>query len=161
MARAALFVTGVPALLKRTPDMNSLVFLGATAAWGFSTVALFLPQLLPAGAQAVYFEAAAMIVTLILLGRTLEARAKGQTGQAIRKLVGLRPKTARVERDGNVSEVAIDAITVGDLIHARPGEKIAVDGTVTRGSSYVDESMITGEPVPVEKLPDTRVVGGR
>lgn len=154
------FVTGVPALLKRTPDMNSLVFLGATAAWGFSTVALFLPQLLPAGAQAVYFEAAAMIVTLILLGRTLEARAKGQTGQAIRKLVGLRPKTARVERDGNVSEVAIDAITVGDLIHARPGEKIAVDGTVTRGSSYVDESMITGEPVPVEKLPDTRVVGG-
>ena len=154
------FVTGVPALLKRTPDMNSLVFLGATAAWGFSTVALFLPQLLPAGAQAVYFEAAAMIVTLILLGRTLEARAKGQTGQAIRKLVGLRPKTARVERDGNVLEVAIDAITVGDLIHARPGEKIAVDGTVTRGSSYVDESMITGEPVPVEKLPNTRVVGG-
>ena len=154
------FVTGVPALLKRTPDMNSLVFLGATAAWGFSTVALFAPQVLPAGAQAVYFEAAAMIVTLILLGRTLEARAKGQTGQAIRKLIGLRPKTARVERGGQVAEIEIDEIVVGDLIHARPGEKIAVDGTVTSGTSFVDESMITGEPIPVEKEADTNVVGG-
>lgn len=154
------YLKGFPALFKGAPDMNSLVALGSSAAWGFSTVALFAPSLLPDGTRVVYFEAAAVIVTLILLGRFLEARAKGRTGQAIRKLVGLRAKTAQVERDGQLFELPVDDIVVGDLIQARPGEKIAVDGVVVKGASFVDESMITGEPIPVEKLADAEVVGG-
>lgn len=154
------YLKGFPALFKGAPDMNSLVALGSSAAWGFSTVALFAPSLLPDGTRVVYFEAAAVIVTLILLGRFLEARAKGRTGQAIRKLVGLRAKTAQVERDGQLVELPVDDIVVGDLIQARPGEKIAVDGIVVKGASFVDESMITGEPIPVEKLADAEVVGG-
>ncbi|MFT7245018.1 MAG: heavy metal translocating P-type ATPase [Candidatus Azotimanducaceae bacterium] len=154
------YLKGFPALFKAAPDMNSLVALGSSAAWGFSTVALFMPMLLPEGTRAVYFEAAAMIVTLILLGRFLEARAKGRTGQAIRKLVGLRAKTAQVERNGQLIEMPVDDIVVGDLMQVRPGEKIPVDGIVVKGMSYVDESMITGEPIPVEKSADTEVVGG-
>jgi heavy metal translocating P-type ATPase len=154
------YLKGFPALFKGAPDMNSLVALGSSAAWGFSVVALFAPTLLPAGTRVVYFEAAAVIVTLILLGRFLEARAKGRTGNAIRKLVGLRAKTAQVERDGQLVELPVDDIVVGDRIQVRPGEKIAVDGIVTKGLSYVDESMISGEPIPVEKSADTEVVGG-
>lgn len=154
------YLKGFPALFKGAPDMNSLVALGSMAAWGFSVVALFAPSLLPQGTRAVYFEAAAVIVTLILLGRFLEARAKGRTGQAIRKLVGLRPKSALVERGGQAVEVAVDDIVLGDLVQVRPGEKIAVDGIVVQGASYVDESMISGEPVPVEKVADAEVVGG-
>ncbi|MHA7850757.1 heavy metal translocating P-type ATPase [Roseovarius sp.] len=154
------FTRGIPALLKAAPDMNSLVALGTTAAWGFSTVALFAPGLLPSGARAVYFEAAAVIVTLILLGRWLEARAKGRTGAAIQKLIGLQAHTARVERKGKVTEVAIDTLGVGDIVHVRPGEKIAIDGEITSGHSYVDESMISGEPIPVGKAPGDSVIGG-
>jgi Cu+-exporting ATPase len=154
------FTRGVPALLKGAPDMNSLVALGTTAAWGFSTIALFAPGLLPSGARAVYFEAAAVIVTLILLGRWLEARAKGRTGAAIQKLIGLQAYTARVERKGKVTEVAIDTLGVGDIVHVRPGEKIAIDGEITSGHSHVDESMISGEPIPVGKAPGDSVIGG-
>nr|WP_232796417.1 heavy metal translocating P-type ATPase [Roseovarius salinarum] len=154
------FAVGGPALLRGAPDMNSLVAMGTSAAWLYSTVALFAPALLPEGTRAVYFEAAAVIVTLILLGRWLEARAKGRTGAAIQKLVGLQPRTARVERDGTVGERPLDEIVVGDIIHVRPGEKIAVDGEVTGGRSYVDESMISGEPVPVAKAEGDTVVGG-
>lgn len=156
----AFYSKGIPALLRRAPDMNSLVAIGTLAAWTFSVVATFFPFALPEGARAVYFEAAAVIVVLILLGRLLEARAKGRTGAAIRKLVGMQAKTARVERGGDVVELAIDQITSDDIIHVRPGEKIATDGMVTDGSSYVDESMITGEPVPVEKTEGAPVVGG-
>lgn len=156
----AFFTKGIPLLLKGTPDMNSLVALGASAAWGYSTVSLFAPTLLPAAARNVYFEAAAVIVTLILLGRWLEARAKGRTGAAIRKLVGLQAKSARVERDGTVTEVPVDQIILGDLLHLRPGERIAVDGTVETGASFIDESMITGEPIPVEKSTGDTVVAG-
>ena len=154
------FVKGVPLLLRGAPDMNSLVALGTAAAWGYSVVALFAPGLLPDGTAAVYFESAAVIATLILLGRYLEARAKGRTGAAIEKLVGLRPESARVERDGAVVELPIDRIAVGDRVHLRPGERIAVDGIVLSGRSYVDESMITGEPVPVEKSAGGEVTGG-
>ena len=153
------YTKGFPALFKGAPDMNSLVALGTSAAYGFSLVATFLPDLLPAGTENVYFEAAAVIVVLILLGRFLEARAKGRTGEAIRKLVGLQAKTARVERDGEVVELLSEEIVLGDTIHVRPGEKISVDGEVLTGSSYVDESMITGEPIPVEKTNGTEVVG--
>ena len=151
---------GIPALLKGAPEMNSLVALGTAAAYGFSVVATFLPQLLPKGTANVYFEAAAVIIVLILLGRYLEARAKGRTGEAIRKLVGLQAKTARVERGGDMVELEIDQIVQGDVIHVRPGEKIAVDGVVLGGESYVEESMITGEPAPVEKTEGADVIGG-
>ncbi|SEM27093.1 Cu+-exporting ATPase [Roseovarius azorensis] len=151
---------GVPALIRAAPDMNSLVALGATAAWLYSSVALFLPDLLPAGTRTVYFEAAAVIVTLILMGRWLEARAKGRTGAAIQRLIGLQPATARVERKGAIIEIPIDDVTLGDLLHLRPGERVAIDGEVTEGTSYIDESMITGEPVPVLKGPGDAVVGG-
>ncbi|MGM0740958.1 MAG: heavy metal translocating P-type ATPase [Pseudomonadota bacterium] len=154
------FSRGFPALLRGAPDMNSLVALGTSAAWVFSTVALFAPALLPEGTRAVYYEAAAVIVTLILLGRWLEARAKGRTGAAIQKLVGLQPQSARVERNGEITEISIDALGVGDVVHVRPGEKIAVDGEVISGDSYVDESMVSGEPVPVAKKPGDVVIGG-
>jgi Cu+-exporting ATPase len=154
------YTTGYPALLRRAPDMNSLVALGTSAAYGFSVVALFAPALLPAASRAVYFEAAAVIVTLILLGRWLEARAKGRTGAAIAKLVRLAPSTARVERDGVLSDVAVVELRLGDLIHIRPGERLAADGLVASGSSYIDEAMITGEPLPVAKVLGDPVTGG-
>ncbi len=154
------YARGVPALFKGAPDMNSLVALGTAAAWVYSTVVTFAPSALPAEARNVYFEAAAVIVTLILLGRFLEVRAKGRTGEAIRKLIGLQARTARVERNGEVVEVPVEEIAVGDIIHVRPGEKIAVDGEVVSGASWVDESMITGEPIPVEKKEGAEVVGG-
>jgi Cu+-exporting ATPase len=151
---------GLPALFRGAPDMNALVAIGTLAAWTFSVVATFAPQLLPEGATHVYFESAAVIVTLILLGRTLEARAKGRTGEAIRRLVALAPKTALVVRGTTTMEVPVDALFPGDLIRVRPGERIAVDGEVTDGTSWVDESMLTGEPVPVEKHAGTPVTGG-
>jgi len=154
------FAKGIPSLLKRTPDMNSLVALGTGAAWSYSVVATFLPQVLPDGVRAVYFEAAAVIVVLILLGRWLEARAKGRTGAAIQALLGLQAKTARVLRDGETVEVDIDRLAMGDLVLVRPGERIPVDGAVTEGSSNVDESMITGEPLAVPKSADDFVTGG-
>ena len=154
------FLRGLPALLRGAPDMNSLVALGTGAAWGFSTVALFAPGLLPDGTRAVYFEAAAVIVTLILLGRWLEARARGRTGAAIRRLVGMQPRTARVERDGAPQDVPIETVTANEILQVRPGERIAVDGIVIEGRSYVDESMITGEPKPVEKADGDTIVGG-
>ncbi len=154
------YTKGYPSLFKGAPDMNSLVAVGTSAAYGFSLVSTFAPQILPAGTAVVYYEAAAVIVVLILLGRLLEAQAKGRTGEAIRKLVGLQAKTARVERDGEVLELPIEDVLVGDLIHVRPGEKIAVDGEVVSGMSYVDESMISGEPAPVEKTEGTELVGG-
>lgn len=151
---------GVPALLRWAPDMNSLVVLGATAAWAFSTVATFAPQWLPQGTAEIYFEAAAVIVTLILVGRWIEARAKGRTGQAIRRLMSLQAKTARVVRDGVEQDVAVDAVKVGDVVVVRPGERVPVDGVVTDGASFVDESMLTGEPIPVEKTVGAEVTGG-
>ena len=154
------FTQGLPALFKGAPDMNALVAMGTGAAWSFSTIATFFPALLPAGTRAVYFEAAAVIVTLILLGRFLEARAKGKTGEAIRRLVGLQPQTASLIRDGDIVDVPIAEIVVGDILRVRPGEKIAVDGVLVDGSSYVDESMITGEPLPVEKTTGDVVTGG-
>ena len=151
---------GVPALLRLAPDMNSLVAVGTFAAYAYSLVATFAPSLLPAGTVNVYYEAAAVIVTLILLGRFLEARAKGRTSEAIKRLVGLQAKTARVQRDGMVLEIPIADVVAGDIIEVRPGERIPVDGEVTQGQSYVDESMITGEPIPVAKTVDGKLVGG-
>ena len=154
------YTKGFPALARGAPDMNSLVALGTGAAFGFSVVSTFAPTLLPPGTANVYFEAAAVIVVLILLGRWLEARAKGRTGEAIRKLIGLQPKTAMIERNGETTEIPVDQIAVGARILLRPGEKVAVDGNVISGTSYVDESMITGEPIPVQKTSGSELVGG-
>jgi Cu+-exporting ATPase len=154
------FKKGVPALLRGAPDMNSLVAIGTAAAWGYSVVATFAADLLPAGTANVYYEAASVIVTLILLGRFLEARAKGRTSEAIKRLMGLQAKTARLLRDGQVVEIPLDQVRSGDLVLVRPGDKIPVDGEVTEGSSFVDESMITGEPVPAAKSVGAEVVGG-
>ena len=154
------FTKGIPALLRAAPDMNSLVAVGTGAAWSYSVVATFLPRVLPEGVRAVYFEAAAVIVVLILIGRWLEARAKGRTGAAIQALLGLQVRTARVLRDGETVEVDVDTLKVGDTVLVRPGERIPVDGEVTDGSSNVDESMITGEPVPVTKTAGAHVTGG-
>jgi P-type Cu+ transporter len=151
---------GYPALLRRTPDMNSLVALGTSAAWAFSTLVVFTPSVIPAGSRGVYFEAAAVIVTLILFGRWLEARAKGRTGSAIRHLIGLSPKTARVERAAQVVDLPLGEIRVDDVVRLRPGESVAVDGQVISGHSYIDASMITGEPLPVEKSEGDTVTGG-
>ena len=151
---------GIPALLHGAPDMNSLVAMGTLAAWGFSVVATFLPGLLPAGTVNVYYEAAAVIVVLILVGRFLEARAKGRTSEAIQRLARLQAHTAHLRRDGVVVDVPLAQVRVQDVVEVRPGERVPVDGEVIEGTSYVDESMITGEPVPVAKTAGSTVVGG-
>ncbi|MDP3854926.1 heavy metal translocating P-type ATPase [Phenylobacterium sp.] len=151
---------GVPNLIRRTPDMNSLVVLGASAAFAYSAVATFAPRLLPASADFVYYEAAAVIVTLILLGRLFEAQAKGRTSEAIKRLMTLQAKTAHVLRGGEEAEIAVADVIVGDIVVVRPGERVAVDGDVVEGASFVDESMITGEPIPAAKGPGDGVVGG-
>lgn len=154
------FEKGIPALWRASPDMNSLVALGAGAAYLYSLATTFAPQWLPEEARHVYYEAATVIVTLILTGRLLEARAKGRTGQAIRRLVGLQAKTARVERDGVVTDIPAADVRVGDIVVIRPGERIPVDGSVIDGHSSVDEAMISGEPLPVEKVAGSTVIGG-
>ena len=151
---------GIPALLRLAPDMNSLVAVGTAAAFGYSAVATFAAGVLPAGTVNVYYEAAAVIVALILLGRYLEARAKGRTSEAIARLVKLQPKLAHVLRDGRVVDIPVTDVALDDVLEVRPGERVPVDGAVTEGRSYVDESMITGEPVPVEKTAGGSVVGG-
>ena len=154
------FRLGIPALLRGAPEMNSLVALGSGAAWLYSVVAGFLPGVMPAGTAQLYYEPAAVIVTLILLGRLLEARARGRTGAAIRRLVGLQPRIARIERGGELVEIPIDQVVAGDIVRVRPGESIPVDGEVVEGNSFVDEAMVTGEPIPVARGPGDQVVGG-
>ncbi len=151
------FLKGLPTLLHGGPDMNSLVAVGTGAAWAYSTLVTFAPWLIPEPSRAVYFEAAAVIVVLILLGRTLEARARGQAGAAIARLVKLQPKQARLE-DG--SDIPVAALTPGMRVVIRPGERVPTDGVVATGSSAVDESMLTGEPLPVTKAPGDRLTGG-
>ncbi|HEY3089337.1 MAG TPA: heavy metal translocating P-type ATPase [Jatrophihabitantaceae bacterium] len=151
--------TGWLALRHRAADMNSLITLGTTAAFGYSLLVTIAPGLLPSDVREVYFEAVGVIITLILLGRLIEARAKAGTGEAIRALLGLQARTARVIRDGAEAEIPIEDVVVGDEVVIRPGEKIPVDSVVISGSSAVDESMVTGEPIPVTKHAGDTVVG--
>jgi Cu+-exporting ATPase len=146
----------------RTADMNTLIGVGTAAAYLYSLVATAAPGLfLRAGLPAdVYYEAVAAIIALVLLGRLLEARAKGRTSEAIRRLATLRAKTAHILRDGKETEIAVEAVAVGDLVIVKPGEKVPVDGLVTEGASAVNESMLTGEPIPVGKKPGDEVIGG-
>jgi len=143
-----------------SPGMSSLVMLGGGAAFAYSTLVLLAPERFPPGTAHFYFEAAAVIVTLILVGKWLEGRAKGRASAAIRRLVELRPLTARVLREGLEQELAVQAIVLGDLVIVRPGERVATDGEVESGESWVDESMLTGEPLPVARGPGDKVVGG-
>ena len=154
------YKSGFPSLVSGHPDMNSLVMLGSSAAYFYSLVATFIPQVLPEGTRHVYYEASATIIAIILLGKWLEARSKGRTGDAIQKLLSLQAKTARVQRGSDWTDTPADDVRQGDILQVRPGEKIPVDGTLLSGQSYVDESMITGEPIPVEKTAGDEVVGG-
>ncbi len=161
-AGAPFFAGAWRSLRHRATDMNTLVALGVGAAYGYSALATLAPGLwvrTTGAVPEVYFEAAAVIVTLILLGRRLEERAKRQTGAAVRALIGLQPETARVRRDGREVEVPVADVAVGDVLVVRPGERVPLDGTVTEGASAVDESMLTGEPLPVEKRPGDAVTG--
>ncbi|MBF7684305.1 copper-translocating P-type ATPase [Acinetobacter sp. B10A] len=151
---------GIPALLRRAPDMNALVAVGTLAAYSYSLIATAFPQWLPSQAVHVYFEAAAMIVTLILLGRYLEAKAKGKTTQAIQHLIGLQPQIAHVKKDMTVQEMNIEHVIVGMHVMVYAGEKIPVDGVVISGQSVVDESMLTGEPLAVKKNQGEQVSAG-
>ncbi|UCG80011.1 MAG: copper ion binding protein, partial [Desulfobacterales bacterium] len=145
------FSGALKAARQKTTDMNTLVAVGAFSAYLYSALATFIPKFFAVAGIAphVYFDGAAMIITLILLGRLLEAKAKGKTSMAIKRLMGLKPKTARVVRDGKEVDIPVEAVVKGDLILVRPGEKIPTDGVVVSGSSSVDESMLTGESIPV------------
>lgn len=159
------FVRGWQSVITWNPNMFTLIGLGVGVAYLYSIVAVLFPGLFPSsfrgegGEVSVYFEAAAVITALVLLGQVMELRARTRTGAAIKALLGLAPKTARRIKDGNEEDVPLEHIQVGDLLRVRPGEKIPVDGTVTEGSSSVDESMISGEPIPVMKQSGDRVIG--
>ena len=160
------YVRAVQSAKQKSPNMFTLIGLGVSVAYGYSVVAALFPGMFPAGFRddegrvGVYFEVAAVIVTLILLGQVLELRARGQTSSAIRKLLGLAPKTARrIGEDGSEADVPLEHVQPGDRLRVRPGERVPVDGVVLEGSSSVDESMVSGEPIPVEKTAGARVVG--
>ncbi|MCE4226134.1 copper-translocating P-type ATPase [Methylobacterium sp. C25] len=154
------FRVGLPGLLRGHPDMNALVALGAGAAYIASMVAVLAPGLLPAEGANLYFEASVLIVTLILLGRALEARSRGRTGAAITRLLDLAPKTARVIRDGGEQEVPVASLSVGDRVRVRPGERIPADGRIVDGASWIDESMVTGEAEPIRREHGDATIGG-
>jgi P-type Cu+ transporter len=160
------FVRAARSVVNRSPNMFTLIGLGVGVAYVFSTIAAIAPGVFPqsfreaSGHVPVYFEAAAVIVTLVLVGQVLELRARTRTGAAIQKLLGLAPKTARrIQADGTEADVPLAAVERGDSLRVRPGEKVPVDGVVLEGASSVDESMVSGEPIPVEKRPGDRVVG--
>ncbi|MCB0406593.1 MAG: copper-transporting ATPase, partial [Bdellovibrionales bacterium] len=161
------FERGWASFKTRNLNMFTLIALGTGVAYTYSIFATFFPHLFPenlklhAGLVPLYFEAAAVITTLVLVGQVLELRARSQTGNAIKALLGLAPKTARrVKSDGNDEDIPIEHIHVGDLLRVRPGEKVPVDGEVTEGQSSIDESMITGEPIPVNKAENDKVSSG-
>ncbi|WP_240928119.1 heavy metal translocating P-type ATPase [Thalassoroseus pseudoceratinae] len=161
------FVRGWKSLVNRHWNMFTLIAIGVAAAYGYSVIAVLFPQVFPTSFQeehtgliGVYFEAAAMIVVLVLLGQVMELRARKRTGGALRELMNLTPPTAHLVENGEERDVSVDEVQTGNLLRVRPGEKIPVDGTITEGESNVDESMITGEPIPVEKSAGDNVIGG-
>lgn len=158
-AALPIFRSGFAAIAHRSPEMNALVSLGALAAFAYSCVVTFAPNVLPENAREPYFEAVGVVVTLMLVGQLLEAHARKGTGEAMRALASLQPKTARVVRDGRETDIVVDDVRVGDIIAIRPGEQLPVDGIVISGTSTVDESMITGEAMPVAKTEGSEVTG--
>lgn len=158
-AALPIFRSGFAAIAHRSPEMNALVSLGALAAFAYSCVVTFAPGILPDNAREPYFEAVGVVVTLMLVGQLLEAHTRKGTGEAMRALASLQPKTARVVRDGRETDIVVDDVHVGDVIAIRPGEQLPVDGIVISGTSTVDESMITGEAMPVAKTEGSEVTG--
>ena len=154
-----IFRSGWAAIAHRSPEMNALVTMGTAAAFLYSLIVTFAPGILPENAREPYYEAVGVVITLMLVGQLLEAKARKGTGEAIRSLMGLQPNTACVVRDGEERNIPIDSVVVGDIIAARPGERLPVDGIVVEGDSSVDESMITGEPMPVAKTVGDEVTG--
>jgi Cu+-exporting ATPase len=154
------FFTGAWAALKhRAANMNTLIALGTGAAWLYSTVAILFPRLFPEGTAEPFYDVVAVVIALVVLGQALELRAKGRTSEAIKKLMGLQAKTARVIRDGQELDLPVEEVLVGDVVQVRPGEKVPVDGVILEGSSAVDESMLTGESLPVSKQAGDEVIG--
>jgi Cu+-exporting ATPase len=154
------FFTGAWAAFKhRSANMNTLITLGTGAAWLYSTFAILLPSVFPEGTSEPFYDVVAVVIALVVLGQALELRAKGQSSSAIKKLLGLQAKTARVIRDGNEMDLPVEEVLVGDVIQVRPGEKIPVDGVIVEGSSAVDESMLTGESLPASKKMGDEVIG--
>ena len=154
------FFTGMWVALKhRAANMNTLIAIGTGAAWLYSTFAILFPQAFPEGTAEPFYDVVAVVIALVVLGQALELRAKGRTSEAIKKLMGLQAKTARVIRNGQEMDIPIEEVLVGDIIQVRPGEKVPVDGVIIEGSSAVDESMLTGESLPVSKKPGDEVIG--
>src|SRR6266700_7895574 len=158
------FTRAWQSIVNRSLNMFTLIAVGVATAYFYSAVAVIAPGIFPqsfrsSGEVGLYFEAAAVITTLVLFGQLIEAKARSRTGQAIKALLGLAAKTAHRVRDGQEAEIAVDKIQKGDLLRVRPGEKIPIDGLITEGKSNIDESMITGEPMPVSKGPDDKVIG--
>jgi Cu+-exporting ATPase len=154
------FFSGAWAALKhRSANMNTLIALGTAAAWLYSTIAILFPSIFPEGTSEPFYDVVAVVIALVVLGQALELRAKGRTSEAIKKLMGLQAKTARVIRDGHEIDIPVEEVLVGDIVQVRPGEKVPVDGQIVEGSSAVDESMLTGESLPVSKKPGDEVIG--
>ena len=153
------FTGGWAALKHRAANMNTLIALGTGAAWLYSTVAILFPRLFPEGTAEPFYDVVAVVIALVVLGQALELRAKGRTSEAIKKLMGLQAKTARVIRDGQELDIPVEEVLVGDVVQVRPGEKVPVDGVILEGSSAVDESMLTGESLPVSKRAGDEVIG--
>jgi len=154
------FFTGAWAALKhRSANMNTLVALGTMAAWLYSTIAVLFPSIFPLGTSEPFYDVVAVVIALVVLGQALELRAKGRTSEAIKKLIGLQAKTARVVRDGQEMDIPVEEVLVGDVVQVHPGEKIPVDGLILEGSSAVDESMLTGESLPASKKTGDEVIG--
>lgn len=154
------FFTGAWAAFKhRSANMNTLIALGTGAAWVYSTIAILFPAIFPEGTSEPFYDVVAVVIALVVLGQALELRAKGQSSSAIKKLLGLQAKTARVIRDGKELDLPVEEVLVGDVIQVRPGEKVPVDGIIVEGNSSVDESMLTGESLPVSKKPGDEVIG--
>lgn len=160
VAGKRFYSKGIPALMRGAPDMNSLVAIGTLAAYSYSCVATFLPKLMPAQTHAVYYESAVVIITLILLGRYLEAKAKSKTSLAIEHLIQLQPAKAHLKTSNGIEEVSTSKLQCNDIVTIKPGESIPSDGVVIEGNSYIDESMMTGEPLPIAKTLGDRVIGG-
>jgi P-type Cu+ transporter len=154
------YVLGWQSVRALAPDMNSLVMIGTTAAFVYSLLVTVVPSIIPVQARHVYFESVAVVITLVLLGKYLETRARGHAVASMRTLLELKPKFARVVREGNVFEIEVDAVKVNDVLEVRPGDTIPVDGTVVSGTTFIDESAITGEPMPVSKSVGDPVTGG-
>ncbi|MFV1950357.1 MAG: heavy metal translocating P-type ATPase [Nitrospinota bacterium] len=156
---SSFFTGAISAFRHRFADMNTLIVIGTSAAWIYSGIAVLFPQIFPEGTAEPFYDVVSVVIALVVLGQAMEIRARGKSSEAIKKLIGLQPKTARVIREGKEIDIPVEEVLAGDILIVRPGEKMPVDGVVVKGSSFVDESMVTGESIPVEKKEGDEVIG--